>query len=58
MGTWMGEIASSSFSLLNGGRGGTIWMFIITWVFQIPVIASMAEMSSMAPTSAGQYHWV
>lgn len=33
-------------------------MYIISWIFQIPVIASIAEMSSMAPTSAGQYHWV
>ena len=37
---------------------GTVWTFIATWIFQIPVIASMAEMASMAPTSAGQYHWV
>ncbi|KAK5702006.1 hypothetical protein LTR97_004824 [Elasticomyces elasticus] len=58
MGTWMGMIASSSFSLINGGRAGTVWIYIITWIFQTPVIASMAEMASMAPTSAGQYHWV
>ena len=29
------------------GSQGTVWMYIITWIFQIPVIASMAEMASM-----------
>ena len=33
-------------------------MFVISWFCVIPVILSMAEMASMAPTSGGQYHWV
>lgn len=39
-------------------RQGTVWMFIISWICVLPVVASMAEMASMAPTSGGQYHWV
>ena len=35
-----------------------MWTFFATWVFRIAVIASMAEMAEMTPTSAGQYHWV
>lgn len=33
-----------------------MWLYLITWLFQVPVVGSMAEMASMAPTSAGQYH--
>lgn len=33
-------------------------MMIITWVFVLAMIASLAEMASMAPTAGGQYHWV
>lgn len=32
---------------------GTVWIFLATWILQIPVVASMAEMASMAPTSGG-----
>lgn len=46
-------IIASSFSLINGGRAGTIWVYIATWLCSITVIASMAEMASMAPTSGG-----
>lgn len=31
-------------------------MYIVTWIGFFAIIASMAEMSSMAPTSGGQYH--
>ena len=37
---------------------GTIWVYIATWLCSITVIASLAEMASMAPSSGGQYHWV
>jgi choline transport protein len=33
-------------------------MMVITWVFVLALIASLAETASMAPTSGGQYHWV
>lgn len=49
---------SNSYSLYNGGLAGSVWGFIITWLFVLCMIASMAEMASMAPTAGGQYHWV
>lgn len=58
MGTWLGMITASSFSLINGGRAGTIWVYVAVWFCSLAVVASMAEMASMAPTSGGQYHWV
>lgn len=33
-------------------------MTVVTWVFVMAMIASLAEMASMAPTAGGQYHWV
>ncbi|KAK5131255.1 hypothetical protein LTR08_001160 [Meristemomyces frigidus] len=54
MGTWLGMITSSGFSLINGGRAGTIWVYTATWLFSLPVAASMAEMASMAPSAGGQ----
>ncbi|WPH04602.1 GABA-specific permease [Acrodontium crateriforme] len=56
--TWMSILSASTFSLINGGRAGTIWTFLATWICTIPVVASLAEMASMAPTAGGQYHWV
>ena len=37
---------------------GTVWVYVATWFCSIAVVASMAEMASMAPSSGGQYHWV
>ena len=47
-----------AFGLINGGTAGMIYSYIFTFVGFMLVIASMAEMASMAPTSGGQYHWV
>ncbi|TKA22313.1 hypothetical protein B0A50_08038 [Salinomyces thailandicus] len=56
--SWEGALQSSYFGLLNGGRGGIIWCTIAVWLFMLCLLASMAEMASMAPTAGGQYHWV
>ncbi|KAF2724292.1 amino acid transporter [Polychaeton citri CBS 116435] len=58
MATWQAILSTSTFSLINGGKGGSIWLYLATWFFTMLVTASMAEMQSMAPTSGGQYHWV
>lgn len=58
MATWVAFLGSSSFSLVNGGLAGTVWVYIAIWIFTIPVTLSLAEMASMAPTSGGQYHWL
>jgi amino acid transporter len=43
--------------VLSRGTGGIIWGTIAVWFFMIGLIASIAEMASMAPNSGGQYHW-
>ncbi|KAH8807566.1 putative GABA permease [Xylogone sp. PMI_703] len=58
MSTWEGQFTASTFGLINGGLAGLIWTYLGTFVCFLAVIASMAEMASMAPTSGGQYHWV
>ena len=35
-----------------------VWTFLATILMFTAIIASMADMASMAPTSGGQYHWV
>lgn len=47
---------STDFS--RSGTAGIIWGTIAVWFFMILLIASIAEMASMAPNSGGQYHWV
>ncbi|RDI80235.1 hypothetical protein Vi05172_g9750 [Venturia inaequalis] len=56
--TWEAMLTTSAFGLINGGTAGLIWTYIGTITFMTCVIASMADMASMAPTSGGQYHWV
>jgi len=51
-------LATSSQALIDGGLGGVIWSYLFTVIFFTCVVASMADMASMAPTSGGQYHWV
>jgi choline transport protein len=51
-------VSTLTIPLTNGGTGGAIFVFLGTAVGMGFVIASMAEMASMAPTSGGQYHWV
>ncbi|KAI8931135.1 hypothetical protein NX059_011489 [Plenodomus lindquistii] len=58
MATWETMTTTLMIPLINGGTGGLVVMYIITVLGMFLVIISMAEMSSMAPTSGGQYHWV
>ncbi|KAL1590593.1 hypothetical protein WHR41_00641 [Cladosporium halotolerans] len=58
MATWEFVLVSLSVGFTNGGFAGLFWCFIVTVTCFFTVVASMAEMSSMAPTSGGQYHWV
>ncbi|KAN0096808.1 amino acid permease [Hyaloscypha variabilis] len=58
MSTWELVLASTAFSLMNGGSAGLIWTFVIVVAGYSFVFASLSEMASMAPTSGGQYHWV
>jgi choline transport protein len=56
--TWECTLLANWPGLLNGGTAGIIWTTIAVWFFMIGLIASIAEMASMAPNSGGQYHWV
>lgn len=58
MGTWEFVALNNFQMLVDGGTAGMFWSY--TWVIvgQFFIVLSLAEMSSMAPTAGGQYHWV
>ncbi|KAF2133571.1 hypothetical protein P153DRAFT_420411 [Dothidotthia symphoricarpi CBS 119687] len=56
--TWEAILSTAVFALGNGGTAGLIWGYLIVMIGFGFVVASLAEMASMAPTSGGQYHWV
>ncbi|RMD41523.1 hypothetical protein DV735_g3598, partial [Chaetothyriales sp. CBS 134920] len=58
MATWEFVLVSLALGLWNGGFAGLFWTFLCTVIAYAAVIASLAEMASMAPTAGGQYHWV
>ncbi|KAF2717100.1 amino acid transporter [Polychaeton citri CBS 116435] len=58
MATWEFVLVSLSVGFANGGFAGLFWCFITTVCCYATIVASLAEMESMAPTSGGQYHWV
>lgn len=58
MGTWEALLGTIALALGNGGPSGLLYTYLASYIGFTAVIASMAEMASMAPTSGGQYHWV
>ncbi|KAK7045424.1 polyamine transporter tpo5 [Paramarasmius palmivorus] len=58
MATWEVALISSSAGFRNGGFAGLLWTYIGTTTCYASIVASLAELESMAPTSGGQYHWV
>lgn len=58
MATWEFVLVSLASGLVNGGFAGLFWTFLGTVLCYSSIVASLAEMESMAPTSGGQYHWV
>ncbi|RAQ73426.1 amino acid transporter [Aspergillus flavus] len=58
MGTWEILLTTNTQGLKAGGRPGLFWSLIWAYVGQTFIVLSLAEMSSMAPTAGGQYHWV
>lgn len=58
MGTWEILLTSNTPALVSGGLAGLWWQIIWCYVGQTFVVLSLSEMSSMAPTAGGQYHWV
>lgn len=58
MGTWEILLVSNIQGLLAGGSAGLFWSLVWAYMGQALIVLSLAEMSSMAPTAGGQYHWV
>ena len=58
MATWEFVLVSLASGLVNGGFAGLFWTFLGTVLCYSTIVLSLAEMTSMAPTSGGQYHWV
>ncbi|KAK5119172.1 hypothetical protein LTR85_007786 [Meristemomyces frigidus] len=57
MSTWVFVISASTGGLAAGGTGGFIAVYIASSFIYFSIVLSLAEMSSMAPTAGGQYHW-
>ncbi|KAF2015390.1 amino acid transporter [Aaosphaeria arxii CBS 175.79] len=57
-GTWEVLMTATYQGLVDGGPAGLIWSYVWTFFGFSFVVASLAEMASMAPTAGGQYHWV
>ncbi|KAK5198858.1 hypothetical protein LTR99_007798 [Exophiala xenobiotica] len=55
--TWEGLLTVFVYGLTDGGPAGLVYGFLFCWVGYFTVVASLAEMVSMAPTAGGQYHW-
>ena len=57
MGGWIFVPNNAFWGLVDGNTGGTIAMYLANFASFATIIISLAEMSSMAPTAGGQYHW-
>lgn len=57
-GTWEVLLTATTQGLVDGGPAGLIWSYVWTFIGFTFIVASLAEMASMAPTAGGQYHWV
>ncbi|KAM3430697.1 hypothetical protein NHJ13734_007636 [Beauveria thailandica] len=56
--TWEASLVLFSQGLENGGPSGLVYTYIVIWVGNLSTFTALCEMVSIAPTSAGQYHWV
>jgi choline transport protein len=56
--TWEYLLIANTTGLVDGGRPGLFWTLIWSIAGMTFVTLSLAEMSSMAPASGGQYQWV
>jgi len=55
---WELAVFTLNQGLIDGGRAGLVWSYIWNFAGFLPIVASMAEMSSMSPIAGAQYHWV
>ncbi|RSL68020.1 hypothetical protein CEP54_002981 [Fusarium duplospermum] len=54
---WPAIGGSILVAIFNGGPPGVLYEFIVVSVFYWTVAASIAELASAIPSSAGVYHW-
>jgi choline transport protein len=55
--SWAALGGSIAIAIYNGGPPGVIYEFIAVSLFYWLVAASLAELASSMPSSAGVYHW-
>ncbi|KAB8201383.1 putative amino acid permease [Aspergillus parasiticus] len=58
--TWEGlleQVIAFLLPMANGGPAGAVYGYIFAWIGTGSCFVVIAELSSMAPTSGGQYHW-
>ncbi|KAE8138541.1 putative amino acid permease [Aspergillus pseudotamarii] len=55
--TWEGLLDAFLLPMANGGPAGAVYGYIFAWIGTGSCFVVLAELSSMAPTSGGQYHW-
>ncbi|KAJ5113581.1 amino acid/polyamine transporter I [Penicillium angulare] len=55
--TWEGLLSTFTEPLTNGGSAGAVYAYIFAWSGTACCFIVLSELSSMAPTSGGQYHW-
>lgn len=54
---WPAIGGSILVAIFNGGPPGVLYEFLVVSVFYWTVAASIAELASAIPSSAGVYHW-
>ncbi len=57
-GSWETILTVNTQGLVAGGLAGLFWSLVWAYAGQAFVVLSLAEMTSIAPTAGGQYHWV
>ncbi|WVQ79456.1 hypothetical protein IAT38_001555 [Cryptococcus sp. DSM 104549] len=55
--SWTAMAVSLSVALPSGGPTAVIWGIIPSFIGNLAMAASMAEICHVYPTSGGQYHW-
>jgi choline transport protein len=55
--TWAALGGSIAVAISNGGPPGVIYEFIAVTLLYCLIAASLAELASSIPSSAGVYHW-
>ncbi|KAA8648467.1 uncharacterized protein ATNIH1004_004352 [Aspergillus tanneri] len=55
--TWEGLLDTFLIPMENGGPATAVYGYIFAWIGTGCCFLLLAELSSMAPTSGGQYHW-